>query len=303
MATNFLAIKDFSEETLNYLLNRGLELKRLQKSGISYSPFKGKVLAMIFEKASTRTRVSFEAGFSQMGGSTIFLNNQDSQLKNKESIEDTARTISRMVDIVMVRTPEHSRLEAFANNSLVPVLNGLTNENHPCQIMGDIMTYMEHRGSIKGITVAWIGDANNVLYSWLQAAAIFDFKVNIYAPVGFTINPRQVPQKQCYQFFLTPEEAAHEADLVTTDNWKSTGYNEKQEKRRSVSARWQVNNTVMKAAKPDAVFLHCLPAYRGEEVTSEVIDGPQSLVWDEAENRLHIQKAIMEYLIFGKLAN
>lgn len=239
---------------------------------------------------------------AQLGGTSIYLSTSETQLKNEETIEDTARAVSRMVDLVMIRTGPHSRLEAFAKESEVPVINGLTNDSHPCQVMGDIMSFIEKRGSIKGAVVTWIGDANNVLYSWLYAASILGFKVHISAPPGYSINPTQVPDNDdCYDFFLSPEEATEGADLVTTDNWRSCGYDENQAKRQSKSARWQVNETVMKAAKPDALFMHCLPAFRGQEVSSEVIDGPQSVVWDEAENRLHFQKALMEYLLLGRI--
>ena len=302
MHKNFLCLKDCSADELNYLLRRGIKLKSRFKAGEVYRPFEGKVLAMLFEKASTRTRVSFEAGMAQLGGTSIYLSTSETQLKNEETIEDTARAVSRMVDLVMIRTGPHSRLEAFAKESEVPVINGLTNDSHPCQVMGDIMNFIEKRGSIKGAVVTWIGDANNVLYSWLYAASILGFKVHISAPPGYSINPTQVPDNDdCYDFFLSPEEAAEGADLVTTDNWRSCGYDENQGKRQSKSARWQVNETVMKAAKPDALFMHCLPAFRGQEVSSEVIDGPQSVVWDEAENRLHFQKALMEYLLLGRI--
>ena len=302
MHKNFLCLKDCSADELNYLLRRAIKLKSRFKAGEVYRPFEGKVLAMLFEKASTRTRVSFEAGMAQLGGTSIYLNTSETQLKNEETIEDTARAVSRMVDLVMIRTGPHSRLEAFAKVSEVPVINGLTNDSHPCQVMGDIMSFIEKRGSIKGAVVTWIGDANNVLYSWLYAASILGFKVHISAPPGYSINPTQVPDNDdCYDFFLSPEEAAEGADLVTTDNWRSCGYDENQAKRQSKSARWQVNETVMKAAKPDALFMHCLPAFRGQEVSSEVIDGPQSVVWDEAENRLHFQKALMEYLLLGRI--
>lgn len=302
MHKNFLCLKDCSADELNYLLRRSIKLKSRVKAGEVYRPFEGKVLAMLFEKASTRTRVSFEAGMAQLGGTSIYLNTAETQLKNEESIEDTARAVSRMVDLVMIRTGLHSRLEAFAKESDVPVINGLTNDSHPCQVMGDIMTFIEKRGSIEGAVVTWIGDANNVLYSWLNAASILGFKVHISAPPGYSINPKQVPNNDdCYDFFLSPEEAAEGADLVTTDNWRSCGYDENQEKRQSKSARWQVNETVMKAAKPNALFMHCLPAFRGQEVSAEVIDGPQSVVWDEAENRLHFQKALMEYLLLGRI--
>mgnify|MGYP005868280231 FL=1 len=302
MHKNFLCLKDCSADELNYLLRQAIKLKSRFKAGEVYRPFEGKVLAMLFEKASTRTRVSFEAGMAQLGGTSIYLNTSETQLKNEETIEDTARAVSRMVDLVMIRTGPHSRLEAFAKESEVPVINGLTNDSHPCQVMGDIMSFIEKRGSIKGAVVTWIGDANNVLYSWLYAASILGFKVHISAPPGYSINPTQVPDNDdCYDFFLSPEEAAEGADLVTTDNWRSCGYDENQAKRQSKSARWQVNETVMKAAKPDALFMHCLPAFRGQEVSSEVIDGPQSVVWDEAENRLHFQKALMEYLLLGRI--
>ena len=302
MHKNFLCLKDCSADELNYLLRRAIKLKSRFKAGEVYRPFEGKVLAMLFEKASTRTRVSFEAGMAQLGGTSIYLNTSETQLKNEETIEDTARAVSRMVDLVMIRTGPHSRLEAFAKESEVPVINGLTNDSHPCQVMGDIMSFIEKRGSIKGTVVTWIGDANNVLYSWLYAASILGFKVHISAPPGYSINPTQVPDNDdCSDFFLSPEEAAEGADLVTTDNWRSCGYDENQAKRQSKSARWQVNETVMKAAKPDALFMHCLPAFRGQEVSSEVIDGPQSVVWDEAENRLHFQKALMEYLLLGRI--
>lgn len=302
MHKNFLCLKDCSADELNYLLRRAIKLKSRFKAGEVYRPFEGKVLAMLFEKASTRTRVSFEAGMAQLGGTSIYLNTSETQLKNEETIEDTARAVSRMVDLVMIRTGPHSRLEAFAKESEVPVINGLTNDSHPCQVMGDIMSFIEKRGSIKGAVVTWIGDANNVLYSWLYSASILGFKVHISAPPGYSINPTQVPDNDdCYDFFLSPEEAAEGADLVTTDNWRSCGYDENQAKRQSKSARWQVNETVMKAAKPDALFMHCLPAFRGQEVSSEVIDGPQSVVWDEAQNRLHFQKALMEYLLLGRI--
>ena len=302
MHKNFLCLKDCSADELNYLLRRAIKLKSRFKAGEVYRPFEGKVLAMLFEKASTRTRVSFEAGMAQLGGTSIYLNTSETQLKNEETIEDTARAVSRMVDLVMIRTGPHSRLEAFAKESEVPVINGLTNDSHPCQVMGDIMSFIEKRGSIKGAVVTWIGDANNVLYSWLYSASILGFKVHISAPPGYSINPTQVPDNDdCYDFFLSPEEAAEGADLVTTDNWRTCGNDENQAKRQSKSARWQVNETVMKAAKPDALFMHCLPAFRGQEVSSEVIDGPQSVVWDEAENRLHFQKALMEYLLLGRI--
>ena len=294
---HFLRLSDYSVEELRSILARAGVLKKQKESGEVYQPFVGKVLAMLFEKASTRTRVSFESGFSQLGGSVIDLNPKDSHLITHETFEDTARVVSRMVDLIMVRTFEQKRLESFASASVVPVINGLTNEWHPCQIMGDLFTFKELRGSVQGCNVAWIGDANNVLYTWLEAADIFDFHINIYAPVGFKIDATRMPSTRCYDFFLTPEDAARGADLVTTDTWTSSGYDTRKEKNRPVSARWQVNEAIMEKAKSDALFMHCLPAHRGEEVTAEVIDGPQSAVWSEAANRLHVQKAIMEFLL------
>ena len=253
---------------------------------------------MIFEKASTRTRVSFESGFYQLGGNVIHLSSQGSQLGRSESIEDTARVVSRMCDLVMIRTFGQDRLEAFAKNSCVPVINGLTNEYHPVQIMTDILTFMEHKGSIEGRTVCWVGDANNMSYSWLEAAKILGFHINLAIPEGYPLDLSLIPEgDDYYTVYRDPIEAAKGADLVTTDVWTSMGFEEENEKRRRDFANYQVNSAVMEAANPGALFMHCLPAHRGEEVTAEVIDGPQSVVWDEAENRLHAQKGIMEFCL------
>lgn len=299
---HFLKLSDFTADELNHMLDRALAIKALQKAGIPYEPFRGKVLAMIFEKASTRTRVSFEAGFYQFGGNVINLTSQGSQLGRSESIEDTARVISRMVDLVMIRTFGQDRLEAFAKNSKVPVINGLTNEYHPVQIMTDIMTFMEHRGSIQGKKVAWIGDTNNMSYSWLEAAKILGFHMTLAIPEGYPIDTKLIPAgTDYYTVTRDPVEAAKGADLVTTDVWTSMGFEEENAKRRKDFADFQVNDRVMKAANPGALFMHCLPAHRGEEVTADVIDGPQSVVWDEAENRLHAQKGIMEYCLLGRV--
>ena len=274
-------------------------IKARQKAGNPYEPFHGKVLAMIFEKASTRTRVSFETGFYQMGGNVVKLTSQGSQLGRSESIEDTARVISRMVDLVMIRTFGQDRLVAFAQNSQVPVINGLTNEYHPVQIMTDILTFMEHKGSIRGKRVAWIGDANNMSYSWLEAAKILGFEMTLAIPEGYPIDTSLIPAGNYYTVTRDPIEAAKGADLVTTDVWTSMGFEKENEKRRHDFASFQVNDAVMAAADPQALFMHCLPAHRGEEVAASVIDGPQSVVWDEAENRLHAQKGIMEYCLLG----
>ncbi len=296
---HFLKLADFRAEELEHMLERALWVKARQKAGNPYEPFHGKVLAMIFEKASTRTRVSFETGFYQMGGNVVNLTSQGSQLGRSESIEDTARVISRMVDLVMIRTFGQDRLVAFAQNSQVPVINGLTNEYHPVQIMTDILTFMEHKGSIRGKRVAWIGDANNMSYSWLEAAKILGFEMTLAIPEGYPIDTSLIPAGNYYTVTRDPIEAAKGADLVTTDVWTSMGFEKENEKRRHDFASFQVNDAVMAAADPQALFMHCLPAHRGEEVAASVIDGPQSVVWDEAENRLHAQKGIMEYCLLG----
>lgn len=302
MVKHFLQFNDFTPDEFAYLVTRTQELKRKHLAGELYQPFQGKVLAMIFEKNSTRTRVSFEAGFAQLGGSALFLNSRDTQLGRGEPIPDVAKVISRMTDIVMIRTFGQEIVESFAEHSRVPVINGLTNEYHPCQILADIFTYIEHRGSIKGKTVAWIGDSNNVCNTWLQAAEIFDFNVHVSTPPEYEVEPERAGLYGTDHFeeFADPMDAARDADLVTTDVWTSMGFEAENEERRRDFADWQVDTDMMKVAKPDALFLHCLPAHRGEEVTAEVIDGPQSVVWDEAENRMHTQKALMEYLLLGQ---
>ncbi|MET0333482.1 MAG: ornithine carbamoyltransferase, partial [Rhizobacter sp.] len=262
-----------------------------------------RTLAMIFEKASTRTRVSFEAGMYQMGGSVVHLTTGDSQLGRAEPVEDSAKVISRMVDVVMIRTYEQTKIEGFAANSRVPVINGLTNEYHPCQILADIYTYIEHRGSIKGKTVAWVGDGNNMANTWLQAADVLGFTLHISTPNGYEIDPKVagVTNPHCLKTFKNPLDACRGAHLVTTDVWTSMGWEAENEERLKAFADWCVDREMMAAAQPDALFMHCLPAHRGEEVEAEVIDGPQSVVWDEAENRMHVQKALMEFLLLGRI--
>jgi ornithine carbamoyltransferase len=300
---HFLQFRDFGREELDYLFERTRWIKERFKRYELYQPLRDRTLAMVFEKASTRTRVSFEAGMNQLGGIAINLNRGDTQLSRGEPIEDLARVISRMVDVVMIRTFEQAIIERFAAHSRVPVINGLTNEYHPCQILADIYTYIEHRGSLSGRTVAWIGDANNVCRTWLQAAAIFDFKVHVSAPPGYAIDPASVIESEAahLETFDDPIAACGAADLVTTDVWTSMGFEDEDEDRRSAFAGWMVDAQMMQAAKSDALFMHCLPAHRGEEVAAEVIDGPQSVVWDEAENRLHAQKALLEYLVCGRV--
>ncbi|WP_153117336.1 ornithine carbamoyltransferase [Rhodocyclus tenuis] len=300
---HFLQFKDFSRADFDYLFERTLWIKRQFKAYQRYWPLADRTLVMIFEKASTRTRLSFEAGIQQLGGSAIYLNTRDSQLGRGEPVEDAAQVISRMSDLVMIRTFEQDIIERFAANSRVPVINGLTNEYHPCQIMADIFTYIEHRGPIQGKTVAWIGDSNNMCNTWLQAAEVLDFRVRVSTPPGYEVEPERAGLVGTAHFeqFADPMEAARGADIVTTDVWTSMGFEAENDERLKDFADWQVDGDMMRVAKPDSIFLHCLPAHRGEEVTGEVIDGPQSLVWDEAENRLHAQKALMEYLLLGRI--
>jgi ornithine carbamoyltransferase len=297
---HFLRLDDFSRDELEHVFTRTQIIKDRFKRYEFYQPLRDRTLAMVFEKASTRTRVSFEAGMYQMGGSVIHITTGDSQLGRAEPIEDTARVISRMVDIVMIRTYEQTKIARFASHSRVPVINGLTNEYHPCQILADIFTFIEHRGPIAGRTVAWIGDANNVAYTWLQAAQVLGFRVNVSTPPGYALDSGLAPAGPHLALFDAPLEAARGADLVTTDVWTSMGFESENEQRRKDFAHWCVDDRIMAAARPDALFMHCLPAHRGEEVTDAVIDGPQSVVWDEAENRLHVQKALMEYLLLGR---
>ncbi len=300
---HFLQLKDFSREELDYVFERSRIIKARFKAYQRHWPLQDRTLVMIFEKASTRTRLSFEAGMHQLGGSAIYLNTRDSQLGRGEPVEDAAQVISRMSDIVMIRTFEQAIIERFAGHSRVPVINGLTNEYHPCQILADIFTFVEHRGPIQGRTVAWIGDSNNVCNTWLQAAEIFGFKVHVSTPPGYEVEAERAGLHGTGHFeqFADPMEAARGADLVTTDVWTSMGFEAENEERLRDFADWQVDAEMMRAASPAAVFMHCLPAHRGEEVSAEVIDGAQSVVWDEAENRLHTQKALMEFLLLGRV--
>ena len=313
---HYLQFADFTADEYAYLFERAALIKRKFKAYEKHHTLTDRTLAMIFEKASTRTRVSFEAGMYQMGGSVVHLTTGDSQLGRSEPIEDTARVISRMTDAVMIRTFEQARIERFAEYSRVPVINGLTNEYHPCQILADIFTYLEHRGTnsegkpdmacLAGKTVAWIGDGNNMANTWAQAAALLGFKLRVSTPRGYEVDTQLAaldgtPASKGWQNFADPVEACAGADLVTTDVWTSMGYEAENEARKKAFANWCVDAEMMAAARPDALFMHCLPAHRGEEVTAEVVDGPQSVVWDEAENRMHVQKALMEYLLIGRV--
>jgi ornithine carbamoyltransferase len=297
---HFLQFRDFSRADFDYLFERTKWIKERFKRYEIYQPLRDRTLAMVFEKASTRTRVSFEAGMNQLGGIAINLTRGDTQLSRGEPIEDVARVVSRMVDVVMIRTFEQSIIVRFAEYSRVPVINGLTNEYHPCQVLADLYTYVEHRGAIDGKTVAWIGDPNNMCATWLQAAAIFGFRVHVSSPPGYQL-PRDARESTYCTVFDDPEAACEGADLVTTDVWTSMGFEAENEARRRAFEHWQVDATMMRRAKPDALFMHCLPAHRGEEVSADVIDGAQSVVWDEAENRLHTQKALLEYLVCGRV--
>jgi len=305
MATikHFLQFKDLTRKEFEYLFERTRIIKQKFKTYQQYWPLTDRTLVMIFEKASTRTRLSFEAGMQQLGGTAIYLNTRDSQLGRGEPVEDAGQVISRMSDLVMIRTFEQSIIERFAANSRVPVINGLTNEYHPCQILADIYTFIEHRGSIQGKTVAWIGDSNNVCNTWLQAAEILDFNVHVSTPPGYEVEPERAGLfgVDHYEEFTDPMQAAQGADLVTTDVWTSMGFEAENEERKKDFADWQVDEDMMRVAAKNSLFMHCLPAHRGEEVSAAVMDGPHSVVWDEAENRLHAQKALMEYLVLGKV--
>ena len=301
---HYLQFSDLGADEYTYLFDRAALIKRKFKAYEKHHPLADRTLAMIFEKASTRTRVSFEAGMYQLGGSVVHLTTGDSQLGRAEPIEDSAKVISRMVDLVMIRTYEQTKIERFAAHSRVPVINGLTNEFHPCQILADIFTFIEHRGSIQGKTVAWVGDGNNMANTWLQASEILGFKVHVSTPGGYEVDQSiaGIRSSDSYQVFKNPLQACAGADLVTTDVWTSMGYEAENEARRLAFADWCVDAEMMAAARPQALFMHCLPAHRGEEVEADVIDGPQSVVWDEAENRMHVQKALMEYLLLGRQA-
>ena len=296
---HFTSLLDLSSEEFRLLINRGMELKNHRDP--DYQPLKGQLLAMIFEKSSTRTRISFETGMAHFGGSATFLSPRDTQLGRGEPLQDSAKVISSMVDCIMLRTDKHETVTTFARHSSVPVINGLTDQEHPCQLLADMQTYFEFRGDIKGKTVAWIGDGNNMCHSYIHAAMLLDFNLNIACPDGYEPLPDYVAAAgDRVRFFDTPVEAAKQADLCVTDVWASMGQEEEQKQREIAFKDYQVNAEVMKAAHEDALFMHCLPAHRGEEVTAEVIDGPQSVIFAEAENRLHAQKALLEFLLCKK---
>ena len=295
---HFISLLDLTSDGFRALIERAIMLKHVRDH--DYQPLKGQVLGMIFEKSSTRTRVSFETGMAHFGGHALFLSPRDTQLGRGEPIEDSAKVISRMVDCVMLRTHAHETVTKFAENSRVPVINGLTDKEHPCQLLADMQTYFEHRGDIHGKTVAWIGDGNNMCHSYIHAAMILDFTLHIAAPEGYLPDAEIVAMGgERVKFFANPIDAAKDVDLVVTDVWASMGQEQEQKLREVAFKNYQVDANVMAAAKSDALFMHCLPAHRGEEVSAEVIDGAQSVIFDEAENRLHAQKALLELLMCG----
>lgn len=297
---HFLTLLDFSPAELDQLIKRAIEMKQEHKAGADQRAFPGKVLAMVFDKSSTRTRVSFEAGMTQLGGHAMFLSPQDTQLGRGEPVEDSARVISSMVDIVMIRTFGHDIVERFAAHSSVPVINGLTDDYHPCQLLADMQTWVEHRGSIAGRSVCWVGDGNNMCQSYINAARQFDFELRIACPAGFEPDPALLAANaDRVRIEHQPLRAAEGADLVVTDVWASMGQEEEQLERAKLFAPYQVNAELMARTTSDALYMHCLPAHRGEEISAELMAAPDTVIWDEAENRLHAQKALMETLLLA----
>mgnify|MGYP001828994949 FL=1 len=297
---HFLTLLDFSPAELQQIIQRGIEMKRAHRAGDDQRAFPGAVLAMIFAKSSTRTRVSFEAGMAQLGGHAMFLSPQDTQLGRGEPIEDSARVISSMVDIVMIRTFGHDIVERFAAHASVPVINALTDDYHPCQLLADMQTWVEQRGSIAGKRVCWVGDGNNMCQSYINAARQFDFELRIACPTGFEPSAELVAANaDRVSVVQDPFAAADGADLVVTDVWASMGQEEEQQERAVQFAPYQVNAELLSHAAKDALYMHCLPAHRGEEISAELMDAPDSVIWEEAENRLHAQKALMEALLLA----
>lgn len=297
-ARHFLSMMDYTPDELLGLIRRGVELKDLRNRGVLFEPLKNRVLGMIFEKSSTRTRLSFEAGMIHLGGQAIFLSHRDTQLGRGEPISDSAKVMSRMLDAVMIRTYAHANLIEFASNSRVPVINGLSDDLHPCQLLADMQTYLEHRGSIKGKTVAWIGDGNNMCNSYIEAAIQFDFQLRVACPLGYEPNPEFMALAgDRVTVVRDPKAAVAGAHLVSTDVWTSMGQEDETAKRMALFAPFQVTRALLDLAAEDVLFMHCLPAHRGEEISADVLDDPRSVAWDQAENRLHAQKALLEFLV------
>ena len=298
MTKHFINLDDLANDDLQQIIDQAIALKKQYKAGEISNALKNKTLAMIFDKSSTRTRVSFETGMTQLGGHALFLSDKDIQLGRGEPITDSAVVISSMVDCIMLRVSSHADINTFADYSSVPIINALSDESHPCQLLADMMTYQEHNGSIKGKIVAWIGDGNNMCHTYMQAAKAFGFTLNIATPEGYEPDQSFVDQYADYiNLCKDANSACDDADLVVTDVWASMGQEAEQKKRELDFKDFQVDTNLMSQAKSDAVFMHCLPAHRGEEVSADVIDGKQSLVWGEAENRLHAQKALLLYLL------
>ena len=298
MPNHFIDFDQFSQNDLQGIIDRAILLKKEHKSGLINETLKNKTLAMIFDKSSTRTRVSFEAGMTQLGGQSLFLSEKDIQLGRGEPITDSAIVISSMVDAIMLRMSSHEDIVEFSKHSSKPVINALSDESHPCQILADLMTYQEHKGSIKGKKIAWIGDGCNVCQTYMQAAAIFDFDLSIATPPGYGPSGYFIEKyKTNISYFTNPNDACRGADIIVTDVWTSMGQELEIKQREAAFKGFQVDQKLMSQAKDDAIFMHCLPAYRGKEVSAEVIDGEQSVVWSEAENRLHVQKSLLLYLI------
>jgi ornithine carbamoyltransferase len=298
MTNHFINFDQLSQNDLQGIIDRAISLKKEHKSGRINDSLKNKTLAMIFDKSSTRTRVSFEAGMTQLGGQSLFLSEKDIQLGRGEPITDSAIVISSMVDAIMLRLSSHEDIVEFSKHSSKPVINALSDESHPCQILADLMTYQELRGSIHGKKIAWIGDGCNVCQTYMQAAAIFDFELTISTPSGFEPSNAFIKKYQKnISFFEEPNDACKGADIIVTDVWTSMGQESEIKQREHAFKGFQVDQKMMDHAKDDVIFMHCLPAYRGKEVSSEVIDGKQSVVWGEAENRLHVQKSLLLYLI------
>lgn len=297
-ARHFLTLDSLTREELESIINRAAYLKQHFRQKFVETSLKNRVLGMIFEKSSTRTRVSFEAGMAQLGGHAIYLAPSGSQIGRGEPMEDTARVLSKMVDCIMLRTFEHERIEKFARYSDVPVINGLSDSYHPCQLLADLLTYTETRGAIHGKKVVWIGDGNNMCHSYMNAARLFDFNLFVACPDGFDPDPEILAKNASFVTIeRDPKKAAENADLIVTDVWASMGQEDEQIKRLEKFRNYQVNAELMALADKEAIFMHCLPAHRGEEVTTDVLEGPQSVVWEEAGNRLHSQKALLEFLI------
>lgn len=299
---HFLTLLDLSTSELEQLIKRACELRKMQHAGTIYQPFVGRTLGMIFEKSSTRTRISFETGMGQFGGQAIFLSPNDTQLGRGEPVEDSARVISSMVDIIMIRTFEHEKVEKFAKYSSVPIINALTDDFHPCQLLADMQTYYEHRGSIKDKIVTWVGDGNNMCSSFMHAAHQFGFELRVAAPYGFEPDLDLMDKfSDCVSLVENVQDAAKDAHLIVTDVWASMGQESEQNTRARRFAPYQVTPAMLDKADPEVLFMHCLPAHRGEEISHDLLDDPRSVVWHEAENRLHAQKALMEFLLQDKI--